>query len=370
MRNSVIKFLVLVGLLATVSQSHAKMIVEKEEYSGEAIVEDFALKNFYRRFVNITDSYNQRRKDPESYAQSFKNIKEQHKYFRWLKKNKIGELPPATISNGIATIRVGNYKLQYSIQTLVKNQFLLNERPIDLQKLDFNKAFNELTDKVKATRRFTVLDLLIPTAHADAMSGLENTLLATMLYVNSDFAEREWCISCDDENAEVTKKNLERLLTRVDQMLNSCENETAKIEDIYSNLSFFAGDDDQGGFRSQSASTLKNHFPAIEGELKDVSCEKLVYNVYKDEINPADRNLFVEYYRLTPEREARNQKAVANYKRIVKSKCDRIAALNVCMISNYYGAEDIYNDSRSPGQKEYDRRRKPSREYQIRGITQ
>lgn len=368
MRRSILSIFTLLSLVS--GPAYSKMIVEKEEYSGSSLVQDVALENYYQRFLKITDEYNANRFGPEIISKSFKNLKDSHKYYTWLKKSEITKLPEARVKNGVAIIQIGEHTIKYSIATLVKNEILINERPFEFQKLSFNQAHDLLKDMVTAHRKFTFMDFLISPAHADGMSSLENSVLATLLYLNSDLAEQEWCIACEDEEKEVTKKNLEKLLSQVDDMLASCENKTEMAEDASYQLALFAGRDDEGGFRSESAAKLKNHFPQIQEDLKDVSCESLVYQVYKEDINPADRNLFVEYYRLTPDRMEKNKNTIRHYKERVKKECTRVAELNACLLNNHYGAGDVYNDSRSPGEPEFNYRSRPSKEYKIRGISQ
>lgn len=369
MRKSFIATFTLISLVSIPAQS--KMIVEKEEYNAQAIIKEYALENFYQRFLDITDTYNDNRLDPERFATSFKDVKEQHKFYRWAKKVGIKKLPEAKIEEGIATIQVGEHKIQYSIATLVKNEILVNGRAYEFEKLSFNQAFNKLKDKVNTQKRVTILDLIVSPAFADANTGLENAMLATLLYLNSDFAEREWCVSCSDENKEVTKKNFEKLLSKVDEKIVACENESTGIEDVYSNISYFEGRDDEGGFRMTSAANLKNYFPQIERELKDVTCESLVFDIYKDEIFPDKKHLITQYAEGDSYRRANMATTVKQkYDSKVKASCDRVAQLNACMLNNSYSAQDVYNNSRSSGEKEFNWRSKPRKDYKVRGISQ
>lgn len=368
MRKSLIATFTLISLVTT--PSYSKMIIEKEEYSAQSMMQEYALVSFYQRFLNVTESYNENRTNLEKFASSFKDIKEQHKFYRWLTKTGIKKLPKAQVHDGVARIQFGENKIEYSILTLTQNHVLINGHKFSLEKLNFNQAFHKIKDKVSSSNKFTFLDLIISKAHADGNEGLENAMLATMLYINSDFSEREWCVSCSDENKEVTKKNFEKLLSKVDEKLTACENESAGIDEVYSNIGYFEGRDDEGGFRMTSAANLKNYFPEIERELKDVTCESLVFDIYKEEIFPKAKHAITRYAEGFTHGRNLAAHAKQKYENEVKAKCDRVAQLNACMLTNSYTAQDVYNNSRGTGEKEFNYRSKPRREYRVRGTSQ
>lgn len=352
------------------SSAFSKIVEEKEEYTADSLIQDTALKNYYNRFLEVTNRYNSLRGDKEKFSTAFNDIKEQHKFYRWIEANGVKALPKAEIKDSVATIKLGDYEIKYSIETLMKQTFLVNGQPIKFKKLEFNEALSLATKVVKKPKKVTLIDLLIPAAHADAMDRFEKTVVATMIYVNMDFSKADWCILCNDENDKATKKNVDKVISQAHELLDSCENETLPIDELYSNVDYFEGTDDTGGFRSVSVQKLRTFFPSIESELKDISCEKLVKETYfKGEKVGLITKTGLDYRSSQiklDEREALKRK----YVKTVKEKCDVFAQLNSCMLSNYWGAQDVYDEGRDPGEKKYDRRRPPSTDYQIRLISQ
>ncbi len=363
MRKSVVLFLALILTQA----AFAKMIHEKEEYTSHDMVKDFALERAYKRFLNVTKEYNKKRVQKQDFAQTFSDLNDRHRYLDWLAQNEVAVLPQANIKNGVAIIKVGKHEIQYSIKTLAGNYFLLNNKPVALKKRSFNESLKYIKGLVKGTKKVTLFDLIVGPAYADAMTRLENTLIATILYISHDFNEREWCITCADENLAVTQKNIDKLLSKMKGYLDSCENETYDVEEIYYQLDLFT-EGDETAFRKTSVDRLKNFFPEITNNLKDVTCENMVYKAFSDKVTTGKGNNS-GYWTTSVQRANGRAHFEESYKKLIQDKCNIVQQLNACMLNRNYAVRDVYDELRSPGDKEYSRRTPMSKTYKVRGIS-
>jgi len=307
------------------------------EASANKYFTNIFAKNYSDLFFKNIERYNANRTSVNHLSRLFKNEADKAASKEFFIKNGIKYLPPIILKGTTAYLKFNSTRITFTEESLLNRTLYVNGNEVILSDGDFKDRLDsfkkQLGDKVTHSR---FLDLLISAAYADGMKKFEHGVFGALIVLNENFEENSWCISCEDEYAEATKKNFDKIMSEVNRLANACENGES-VDSIVYEIESSMPDREQSYLKLK----MKQYFKDYDDSR--LSCESFVSRISKDEIKSQMKAINIRTGSLREEFERENQE---KYQKFIEGKCSPYIKLRNCLVNDSYTARDVYDDMR------------------------
>jgi len=298
------------------------------------------IKRYSHNFKKNIESYNNKRSNIGSLSLQIKSEEKRRKFMAYTTKHNLKVLPKIIYKNGAAKIKVGQNLIKFSVGTLFDGYMLINGKEVPLSTAEFDSQVNSLK-RLLNPKKFSLIDLIINSAHANYDKRYEATLIGTAIIINESFEENSWCYFCEDEYLEASRKNFDKVMKDISKRADDCK---AGVDDSEREIFAFQLEElanyESAGYDLREK--LNTYFKSYTDT--DLTCESMVKKLFSEDIKKLEKKkgFYVSSLRIQAVKE-HNAKV---YKDFVISKCQPYVELRNCLVDESYTGRTIYNDER------------------------
>lgn len=338
MKNLFLTLTILLGVSTHAITEGKKGVAAK---ANKALVQEM-VKKYSHNFKKSIETYNNERSNMGAIALRIDSETDRKKFLSYITQNNIKVLPKIIQRNGSAKLKVGSHLIKFSVGTLFDGYFYLNNKKVPLSKAGFDSQVKSMKKLLSPSKKFSFLDLIIKSVHAAGYDKrFEATLIGTTIILNSTFEENSWCVMCEDEYLEATKKNFNKVMQDIARRAKSCKDDSDESErETFAyhleELSLYAS----AGYDLQEK--LNTYFKSYEDS--DLTCDSMVEKLFSEDIAKLKRKkgFYVDSIRI---KEVNDYNAKVHKDFIVK-KCQPYTELRNCLVDKSYTGRTIYNTER------------------------
>ncbi|WP_034732441.1 hypothetical protein [Bacteriovorax sp. Seq25_V] len=335
------KYITRVALSTILLTSVSTFALEEKNRNAEAGANKYFTNVFAKKYSDLfydnIEKYNRNRTSVTHLSKLFKTEEDQALSREYFIKNKIRYLPPIVLKGTTAYLKYGSTKISFTEESLLMRTMYIDGKEVVFGQGNFKSRLEHFKTHLDQKVTTNILfEFLISSAVASGEKNFEHGIFAALVVLNENFEENSWCISCEDEYAEATEKNFNKIMSEVSRLANACENGES-VDSIAYQIESSMPDREQSYLKLK----MKQYFKDYDDSR--LTCESFVKKISQDEINSQMKAINFRTGSLKEEFERENQQ---KYEKFVEGKCAPYIKLRNCLVNDSYAARDVYDKSR------------------------